>query len=486
VTLMPTIILQRYANREYRLTCQSLLDRQKMKGDKWRDRQDEKYAQAVHDTYVLTQELETGCAVDDSQENYRPRFFGEVDAHLGLRALDIIDEFRQKTKSNRRGGWGALGKPSSFTRNARHRLLEAGAIVDLDCGTDSYEITLTIPGTGDDIYRVIAEHSGWLVDRLLREVRRAGCSYWFYVWELQNRGALHLHFLVAGKGASTKTIAQTMEYQWWELLLELSSKMKIDLFRSRGGGSWKHEPSVWQSHCQQTRKSVAAYFSKYAGKASSKNAVISGNQERYSPARWWGCSQRIKERIKQTRSKFLLDVTTSTAQELKKYLGSWLDGCNPLKKYSYSFDLGRTENGTNLGSGDVCVRFYDTDVFERMQTWEKHVWDVCIEIACRHGYADMPSADISQPVTELGGVYFNNPKRVTSLLPSLCEQPSSGSRKLSKARGLQAEPTLALRARLVQFLDKGKGEATNAAQERHVCADIFQSSQTWKQLILPL
>ena len=100
------IILQRYANREYRLTLQDLVSRPPQGGDKFVEKQSEKYAQAVHDTYVLEQQMKDGLVGASPEEGGRVRSFGEWDARRAIRSLDIIDEFRQNAaKPRRRGGW---------------------------------------------------------------------------------------------------------------------------------------------------------------------------------------------------------------------------------------------------------------------------------------------------------------------------------------------------------------------------------------------
>ena len=466
---MTVILLQRFANREYRLTHQDILSPKPKRSDKYAEVQAEKYAVAVHDTYVLQQELQQGEAALISDRGLERRSFGEVDARLGVRALDIIDEFRQASLTRKKGGWGFASQPTKFTRNARHRLLEGGAIVDKDCGKDAYEVTLTCPGDTQEAKDAIALWSGWLMDRLLREVRRAKCLYWFYVWEFQQRGALHIHLLVAGQQALTKGIAQSLEYQWWELLWELSEKTGIDIFRKNEKWSWKYRPDKWQSHCQPIQKSVAAYFSKYASKSANQIPAAIGKKAPKCPSRWWGCSSHLKNQIALTRTRHSVEVPNSLSTEILEHLQSWLNSRDRIKTYNYHFELGKTANGTNLGWGDVCINYYNDEGFARMQTWEKYVWQEVEDILRRHGYADMNTqtwtevdiackhpldADMEKRRHDTGNADMKS--RTSS--PSPPNQQSSVRRKLSKSRGTQPKATLDLRARLVQFLAGGGGE----------------------------
>lgn len=488
---MSTIILQRYANREYRLTAQSIFDRKRTGKDKYEQKQNERYARAVHDTYVLSQELQQGEAASISDRGLRRHSFGEVDARLGLRALDIIDEFRQNTALRSKGGWGKLSRPTAFTRNARHRLLEAGAIVDKDCGRDAWEITLTVPGSGREVMETVAAHSGWLMDRLLREVRRAGCHYWFYVWEWQKRGMLHLHLLIAGQQSFTKTLAHTMEYNWWELLLDLSEKVGIDLFRKNNRTTWRSSSHKWQSHTAQVYKSVAAYFSKYAGKAASSKPKGFSPHNPPCPSRWWGCSSTLKKRIQETRLKLSLNVQTSTARKIMEYMQTWLTDRGRIKQYHYDFDLGTTANGTRLGNGEVFVNYYTDEAFARMQTWESTLWSGVLEIAKENGDYESPTEGWSNADMECKHPldadmekrrhHLSNADMQTRRIPpSPHSQPSSLASKLRNARGTQAEPTLALRALAVQFLAGGDGDdyvrdMDNAPSPQYTQGNLFNN-----------
>lgn len=451
------IILQRFANREYRLTQQSVVAKEKAAGDKYVERQMAKYAQAVQDCYVLSHNLHLSLAVEEKNNNPQLLPFSEAHARAGIRALDIINEFHLKQRSLKKGGWGHLSKPTSFTRNARHRLLEAGAIIDTDCKLNAWEVTCTIPGSTSEAFRTIAENTGWIMNEITRLIRKAKCQYWFYVWELQKRGALHLHVCVADPNMNLELLSKNLEQRWWGLLQSLCTRSGVDVFEKSKTKTWRHTPCVWQSHTASIKKSVAAYFSKYAGKSASPTSVRKGFRQVYTPSRWWGSSSLVKKRIQQERQKYQIEVPKSIGMEIHKSLEDFLAMPGRLKTYKYSFDLGKTENGTNLGGGNVCINYYDTQTFKRMQTWEKEVWEYVCMIARN---ADMANADMGclhvvedVPMTEM---CYKHPPHTPP--PSPHSQHSPPKSKLSKARGIQAKPTLALRALLVEFLRSGDGE----------------------------
>lgn len=453
------IILQRYANREYRLTQQTIAKRDRVLGDKYAEKQNEKYAQAVHDTYVLDQGFKNGLIGASPEDGGRVHSFGEVDARLGIRALDIIDEFRQKTVCfQRRGGWGFQAKPTSFTKNARHRLLEAGAVIDQEFGLNCYEVSLTLPGSLDAAFKVVAAYSGWLCDRLLREVRRnPETQHWFYVWEFQKRGALHMHFAIAGSNLSeVKKVAQKLEYMWFELLLELEEKTGVELFRKNRRATWRNRPEKWQSHVAPITKSCAAYFSKYASKCS--NPGKQRNSPYYYPARWWGSSRAIKQGINLRRHRYEFEGSNADMGKIFSYLRSWLDDPSKIKSYSYNFDLGKSKLGNPLGGGEVEISYYQDEGFVRMQTWEPYVIEHCLSIGELDADILSRRHDVYS-LAEIDQVFNKNPSSKLALSPhpaSSKPSPAVSSDVLQEV--LRREPTLAIRARLLRYLSERGGD----------------------------
>lgn len=484
---MTTIILQRFANREYRLTHQNVFGGQRNRGDKYAEKQAEKYAIAVRDTYVLQQELQQGEAALISDWGLERRSFGEVDARSGLHALDIINEFQTSKCDRKKGGWGCLSKPTKFTKNARHKLLEAGAVVDAKCGLNAWEVTCTIAGSGRKIFAIVAAHTGWIMNELTQILRRSKCEYWFYVWEYQKRGALHLHLLIADNTRCLLDLAKRVESRWWELQKLLSVRTEVDLFQKNHQITWKDKPDKWQSHVAPIKKSVAAYFSKYAGKGSGITSKFKGFETAFTPSRWWGSSKAVKKLSMEMRARWKYEISPSCAKEVRLFLKTFLESHPRVKNYGYEFQLGQTANGTELGAGEVWISYYDDLNFKRMQTWEEYYLLGVDDILRRHGYADMDTqtwtnadfackhpldADMEKRRHDAGS---QNIKSRTSS-PSPPNQQSSISRKLSKSRGTQAEPTLELRARLVQFLAGGGGEVFSSTLDDTPLPKYYQGN----------
>lgn len=248
--------------------------------------------------------------------------------------LDIIKKSRRVEKKHK--CWGKVQTVKRFTRNAKQKILEAGSVVDEIIGKHkSYELTLTIPGSGVLVYDVVSRYSGWIVDRMARRIRKYEAKghkiLWFFVWEHQKRGALHQHWCIGGENNShiTRRICRELKDLWFQLLEELSVKTGIDLFQKKGSfGTWRYTPDVWQGRFKPIRKSVGAYFSKYCSKntetskynekrrtyeqRTNANDTKEGGGTRLlsvSPSRYWGCGSRVKNLCSERRVRICFSVS---------------------------------------------------------------------------------------------------------------------------------------------------------------------------------
>jgi len=391
---MPQIILQRYANREIRLGFQSIASTPKKKGDKAEDTRNERFAQKVLDLYVSSQNVIGGYELGLDRSGKAIALPYKNSQHLQLaKRLDIKNEFQDcSLKPKAKGGWGFSPRVTAFTKNARHRILEAGAIIDSFYGMNVAMLTCTIPGSTVDAFRVVSQYSGWIMNRMTQIVRDSKHNPgWFYVWELQKRGALHLHFAIgASKLADAVHLAQELEFKWFELLLELKEKCDVDCFRKNSQWTWRDHPKEWKSDCLPVRKSCAAYFSKYASKQS---GFTKNGRRSFPPARWWGSSQSIKRGIEDARTKISVEVSLPNANEAITFLRNFICASSPLRQYKYDFDLGESKSGTNLGGGWREIYYFDDLEFNSisqyidvlgeylMQTWGVYadINNVCMQ-----------------------------------------------------------------------------------------------------------
>ncbi len=386
---MSTILLQRFANREIRLGCQSIAVAKKQMGDKKEDFAKYEFSQKVLDLEVSAANLRRGYELGCDRKGKAIAIPYTLEKHNALKSrLDIISEFQHRSlKVKNKGGWGFSPKPTTFGKNGRHRLLEAGAIMDGLYGKNVCEVTCTIPGSTRESFRTVSQYSGWIMNRLTQIVRRSKHNpAWFYVWELQKRGALHLHFAIGcSELPDAIRLAQEIEFKWFELLLELKDKCDVDVFRKSDRWTWRNVPEKWQSHVLPIRKSVAAYFSKYTGKQS---GVVNSVNKSFCPARWWGSSQSIKQGIEDARFKVSIEVSLPNVENAIAYLRNVFNSFEPIKSYRYDFDLGRSKSGQELGGGWREISYYDdisfmsaSDVMSALAEYVTQTWGV---------YADIP------------------------------------------------------------------------------------------------
>lgn len=363
---MPQIVLQRFANREIRIGAQSIMIASKNYGDKQNDIDRDRFSNCVRDYEVSSQNVVGGYSLGFDRSGSAIAIPYTQDEHNRCKdRLDIISEFQQKSNQpKKKGGWGFKPRQTSFGRNARHRILEAGSVMDTLHGKNVVEVTLTVPGNTRQIFRTIADWSGWIMNRVTQVVRRfdKDCS-WFYVWENQVRGALHLHFaLGSGTLPDALGLAEKIKCKWFKCLLELQEKANVDAFKTSYGWTWRYKSEKWQYHILPVYKSVAAYFSKYCGKQSGKN---DRNNKGFCPARWWGSSSSIKKGIDENRKSFSIEVCSANEGAAISFCNQILSQFNSIKQYSYDFQLGQSAKGTELGGGSRTISFFgDSDFAE--------------------------------------------------------------------------------------------------------------------------
>jgi hypothetical protein len=283
-------------------------------------------------------------------------------------SLDIIHEVQSqkllekenaKRKSKTRSGFGFLGRVTKFTRLARHRILCAGNIVRRASASPSEStfVTLTVPGNTANVAEYIARWASYLINSLLQTIRnsdrreRTTPTNWFYVWENQKRGVLHLHLVIhhPTPGRSHR-LALDVASAWWQKLKTINPSCNYELFTRRGGKECVL-PECWQSDVQPVRKCVASYVSKYVSKTS-KPASPKGNQSKsFSPPRWWGMARNLVQSIDKLSSTVTIgQLTEDIATKLYLEVRSLLEN-HPgfVVVHSYSFDL---NNGDyHVGSG---------------------------------------------------------------------------------------------------------------------------------------
>lgn len=351
---MKTIILQSFPNNEIRIGFQDLPTPQRKHGDSYADMRAERIAKLSAEAAAREYHGYSGVAVyDPSNPNSENGWYlmGREEREQRKRvALDITSEFQRTRMENRRHvkSYGVDHSPTAFTRNARHRILEGGSVIKVWAPTPQLStfVTLTLPGSSAQAMRSLAQWSGYLVNRLTQLLRRAKENVlWFYSWEWQRRGALHLHMVIScqDRGHSLK-LGYMVKRQWVKLICELRDTKGVDLTEHKYRGK-PTAPKYWQNDVQECYKDVAAYTSKYVGKgctAPDSKRGFGAVGDKYYPARWWGMCRKLKRMIDDERVSIRI---TGLSEDV---CGQWLGAISAhyregegIKHYGYHFEVGR-------------------------------------------------------------------------------------------------------------------------------------------------
>lgn len=227
--------------------------------------------------------------------------------------LDIGSEFQREDEpvgkddpAIPKPGWGTLPRARRFGAAQKRAMLQAGAIVDMYAPGRQLILTGTLPGSFDECNRTLAAYSGYAMNRVMQWVRRITKSHLhFGVWEYQKRGALHFHLAISYENEAEKSkLMDGFHAQWVKILKDISEQSGVDLFAKDEWYSHQKDTSKVQADAQEIKKSVAAYFAKYATKGYEndvKKRMFRRKMNRYSPSRWIVLSRRVSQLCEQER-----------------------------------------------------------------------------------------------------------------------------------------------------------------------------------------
>lgn len=192
-------------------------------------------------------------------------------------------------------GYGSLPlKPTRFGLNAKRSLIRAGgALEKVAPASETLFLTGTLPGSTEDSFRTIAQYSSYIVNALKSWISHyAPEKLDFYCWELQKRGALHLHYAVHVPDDASRAYIIGAFHGWWvQILHRIGDMGNVDMFRKNSSHTWLSDESKVRAVAEVCRKSVARYLAKYLSKSA---APTKGSARAFTPARWWGVSRPLK------------------------------------------------------------------------------------------------------------------------------------------------------------------------------------------------
>lgn len=220
-------------------------------------------------------------------------------------------------------GHGILKPHTKFTRLAKKRLNEYGALIDQGTLTNCVFLTGTLPGSTLAAVKALAMWSSWVTSRLSQWFRdRFPGALYFGVWEYQKRGALHLHVCVRVKTTKeARLLKKLWKSRWIALLDKVGLRSETDLFQRAQGDTWQRERWKTRTDAQTVEKSVARYLSKYCSKTNDKLR----RKAAFPPASWWFACQEIREMAESVRIEVIVpNLSLGQANALFDRLGGFM------------------------------------------------------------------------------------------------------------------------------------------------------------------
>jgi hypothetical protein len=261
--------------------------------------------------------------------------------HFVTRTLDITKKSQRSPKSHR--GWGMKNTPKRYTNRSGQKVREVGAMMDNSCWLTTEQAsctTLTLPANTPESFDVLARYSGYIINRLFQIIRRQHPvePKWFFVWEFQKRGALHLHIAhYAEDPTDSQLTGALLIDQWHKILIDVSQLSQCCLFTAREGDRCTVR-QFHQHHTQPMYKSCGAYFSKYASKSenSKEGSYISFFSKKYPPSRFWGSSMALKRMCRENSYEEILAIGEGIEEKHQDILSLILLH-NPVKYSEYEW-----------------------------------------------------------------------------------------------------------------------------------------------------
>lgn len=197
-------------------------------------------------------------------------------------------------------GYGGLPRLQKFSTYARRQLLRAGGALETVASyKDCLFLTVTLPGSTDESMEALARYSAFAVQRLKNWIGyRISNNLSLYTWELQKRGALHLHYVVhCPNRVAGEYIRTNLKAEWIRILDAIAAQSGVDVYRKGKGFTWQDSKDVVRVDAQWCEKSVAAYLSKYVSKPN--KYIRTTGRVSFCPSRWSGVSRPLLAKLRE-------------------------------------------------------------------------------------------------------------------------------------------------------------------------------------------
>jgi len=227
---------------------------------------------------------------------------------------------------------------------------------------------------------VVSVGSGYIVDRLTDWLRdKVVDGHYVLVWEVQKRGAPHLHLMFRLQGDDhIKRMYSNIRTQWHQILRDVSQDAGVNLLLSPKYGDLTHEPKKLNCNFKAVNRDYAAYISKYVSKSESKK----GGKFSFRPGRWWGLSESLRALVHKNRFEEVFEIESPAV--FTDFIGALSDRgfdlfdkliCFPKKEQCrpdvYSFECGASGARTTAISIGAWLAYGDLTLMEEISRVRK-------------------------------------------------------------------------------------------------------------------
>lgn len=224
-----------------------------------------------------------------------------------------------------------LPNAKRFTVLGRNMLRDGAHIVEHYNQGLCLFVTLTIAASTEEAFKTVGIASGYIADRMNRWLRyKVAAGNYVYCWEVQRRGAPHMHYLFRIAG-DTDLVAfkLALRQEWRQILLDVSAQTLVDLFDRGDGTTWRFDPNKPRVNFVHVSRRYANYISKYTSKTRTKD----GSATVFRPSTWWGVSQPLRTEIQRVRVDTVLRLPSlRVAEKIQDLLCSLSGPVNQMWK----------------------------------------------------------------------------------------------------------------------------------------------------------
>lgn len=262
-------------------------------------------------------------------------------------------------------------------------------------------VTVTFPTESIEGQTAIAKNTPWIVQQVKNYVRKfaRGPETYFYCWEKQKRGTLHLHYCAHLPTAHADGFRTKALKLWFsDVLVRFRRKFGINVGVGRYGVDWSDKPHFLRVETQAVEKSIGRYLAKYVSKGASKNSE--SDTLCPSPRRWTGASVNLKDLMKSlTRKESVIETGFVSAKSRFDGLMAKLRLMHPSAKVFYNSLTDCDGETLSMFKVYPCQRFKRFTIMSRVKL-VRSIKDRKAELLVR--LSVLPSPPRPVPLTMIG------------------------------------------------------------------------------------